>query len=293
MRLVPGARDLDRHDVVGGVARGRQDALPCRHLVAWALVVLEVAVLRRLAWHEVEQRHSDVEHLGVRLLDVPRVPVPLAGLEEDAVRVHAIFGFHRRLLIFRVEEVEAQCVDGDLVLPCEVLRRTRGERLLEVDATEPESRRRAVVDPILEELQPLDEVVDVAAERLQRRVGALHPHGRCLAVEDLEEGSLELGAHEQQPLDGLLHVLQGAPDDVDEAVETANLLGQDRVHALLVECGVLLLHLRHVPSCGHAVHDVLGNLADHLVRPCTAAGAALANRHQQLGHHQVGLAHLL
>mmetsp|Transcript_44828 Transcript_44828/g.142817 ORF Transcript_44828/g.142817 Transcript_44828/m.142817 type:complete len:273 (+) Transcript_44828:297-1115(+) len=272
MGLGGGGAEADGHHEVRAVARGGQHALPRRDLVEGALVAREASELGLPHRHDPDHGHGHEEHLRVALGQVPPLPVPLAALQEDAVGVDAVGGLLLGLLLPGHLEVKGQGVDGDGVLPRKVLGRPSGEGLREVDAAEPEEHRDAPIHPSLEESQALDEVVGVAAERLQRGVAVRQPHGRRLAVEDGEEDLLEVLAHEQEAPEGLLDVPEAGLHHGDEAVEARELLHQDRVHRLLIHRGVPLLHLGEAPGLGHALQDVAADLADGILRGGATAG---------------------
>mmetsp|Transcript_43866 Transcript_43866/g.98300 ORF Transcript_43866/g.98300 Transcript_43866/m.98300 type:complete len:233 (+) Transcript_43866:211-909(+) len=221
--------------------------LPRGDFVAGTFIMGEVPHLRLLAWHEVDEGHAGVENFGLRLRQLPSLPIPATCFKEQAISVDTIIRLHREVLLLGVEEVEGQGVNGNLVLAREILRGSRGESLREVDTTEPEHHGRPVVHPFLEELETLNEVIDVATKRLQRRVRVFQPHGRGFAIKDLEERCLKISTHEQKALHGLLNVLERVLNHLQEPVEALQLLRQHGVHALFVEGGILLLHLCHIP----------------------------------------------
>ena len=76
----------------------------------------------------------------------------------------------------------------------------------------------------LEEAQPAHQIVHVAAERLERRVRALHPHRGPLRVHQRGRERLHIGVHHDQALDRLLEVGERGADDDDETVEADELL---------------------------------------------------------------------
>ena len=104
------------------------------------------------------------------------------------------------VLVFEDLVVVAEQVDGDGVLAGVVLLGARQKGLGEVEARHPEDGRRAHVVPVLQELESRHEVVDVAAERLERRVRLLHPHAGNLALQDTQRHLLQVGGHHDQTL---------------------------------------------------------------------------------------------
>ena len=69
----------------------------------------------------------------------------------------------------------------------------------------------------LQELEPVQEVVDVGAQGLEGGVRSLGPHGGLLADQEVLTHCLQVGGHHHQPLDGLLQVLQRAADDAQQS----------------------------------------------------------------------------
>jgi len=117
----------------------------------------------------------------------------------ERIRNAAAFEDDRRAadLIVQYVEVEAEQVDGNGVLAGVVLLDAGEERLREEEPGQPEHRRRIGLEPVLQEPETSQEVVDVAAERLQRRVGLLHPHTGYLA---LPRGRQTSSSNSQIPL---------------------------------------------------------------------------------------------
>lgn len=92
--------------------------------------------------------------------------------------------------------------------------------------------RKSVTD--LEELEPSQQVIDVAAQRFEGGVGLLHPESRNLSLQYGVGNLLQLCRHHHQPLDGLPDVDEAASDHINQSVETHHLLHQHCVHALHV-----------------------------------------------------------
>ena len=69
-------------------------------------------------------------------------------------------------------------VNGDAVLPSEVLEDGRQEGLREEEATEPERFRFALLDPSPEKLDPVGEIRQVLGQRALARVRDFSPVGR-------------------------------------------------------------------------------------------------------------------
>jgi len=88
-------------------------------------------------------------------------------------------------------KVEAKKVDGNGVLASVVLLDSGEKRLREEEPREPEDRWGFRLVPVQKELEPSEEVVDVASERLQRRVRLLHPHPRYFALQSEQKTEMK------------------------------------------------------------------------------------------------------
>mmetsp|Transcript_82996 Transcript_82996/g.169159 ORF Transcript_82996/g.169159 Transcript_82996/m.169159 type:complete len:545 (-) Transcript_82996:1107-2741(-) len=253
----------------------------------------KLSLFALLTRHEVNQRHACIKYLGLGLRQFPLGPIPTARFKEQTVGVDPVIWLHRELLFLGIEKVEGQCIDGDLILSRKVLGGSSGKGLGKVDAAEPKHHRGTVVHPLLEELQPFHQVVDIASQRLQRWIGMLEPHSWSFSIKNLEEGGLQICTHQQQTFHGLLNIFQGLLNRLQEAVESLQFLRQDSVHALFIEGGILLLHLCHVPGFRQSAQYILGDFADHHVGRGAARRTAGARSEQELSHHVVCLAHFL
>lgn len=113
----------------------------------------------------------------MRLLKSSLLWVESATLKEETVDIGAIgsFSFLVELGVVLDLVVPADEIDGDGVLPGEVLLQTRQEGLGEEEAGDPEVGRLALVDPLVDEVQAVHEVNDVGSEWLERGVRSLGP----------------------------------------------------------------------------------------------------------------------
>ena len=149
--------------------------------------------------------------------------------------------------------------------PRVVLHRAGEEGLREEEAGQPEVLRRAVLEPAREEGEPREQVGHVRAERLERRVGALHPQRGARAQQQRLAERLEIGVHHNDALDGLLDLAERGAHDGREPVEADELLHEHRVHALEVVGRVALHDARHRKRPWHLGLDVARDALDHLV----------------------------
>lgn len=97
-------------------------------------------------------------------------------------------------------------VDGGVVLARKILQRTRQKRVGEKEARDPKDGGCAVGDPVVKKLEALEEVQDVAAERLKGGVALGGPHGGDLARHERLAELLEVCGHDDEAFDGLEEV---------------------------------------------------------------------------------------
>mmetsp|Transcript_4931 Transcript_4931/g.17633 ORF Transcript_4931/g.17633 Transcript_4931/m.17633 type:complete len:201 (-) Transcript_4931:434-1036(-) len=188
-----------------------------------------------------------------------RVVIPPRALEEVPGDVTPVLGRFRRVRErFRVQDVEVPLhgVDGDFVFPRIVLQRPGEKRLREEKTADPVHRRRAFVDPVVDELNALEQVEDPRRQRLQRRVRFRRPGFRDLVVEDRIRHRLQLGRHHDETFERFQAFLQRPPHDDQQRVVSNALLGQHRVHGLVVIRRVLVRDLVDVERLGAPREDI-------------------------------------
>lgn len=189
------AWNIDQQAEVGRVTSSGQGTLALSRLVKWALVDVLQGDLTLNDWLEPHEDHPAVENLGVGLAKHTVGCVPLASLEEHTVDVDTLWW---RWELFDVShvvddfEVHIHGIDRDLHLSGVVLQGAGQEAVSEVELVDPEVLRDLCVNPSLEELETLLQVLDEATERLQRWVALLEPHSWHFTVENLEKGAFEL-----------------------------------------------------------------------------------------------------
>eukprot|EP00640_Fibrocapsa_japonica_P001430 CAMPEP_0113939620 /NCGR_PEP_ID=MMETSP1339-20121228/5909_1 /TAXON_ID=94617 /ORGANISM="Fibrocapsa japonica" /LENGTH=385 /DNA_ID=CAMNT_0000943189 /DNA_START=95 /DNA_END=1249 /DNA_ORIENTATION=- /assembly_acc=CAM_ASM_000762 len=263
-------RHLDPHDEVRRVAGGRQRAPPGQDLVHGAAVDPALGVLPELRRVQVDDRHGRVQLLGDGVVQAVGLRVPAGALQEQAADVDAVLGLLVDVLpVVHVQhvEVEVDRVDRERVLAREVLLGAGQERLREVEPRDPEHVRDAVLDPLPDELQALNQVVHPAGQRLHRGVGLVLPRGRHLVNGDGLAHVLQLCAHHHQALQRLVELGQGPQHLLDQAVVPDALLHKHSVHGLLVDHRVLhpngldverpFFRQLLVDVCRHVAHSVL------------------------------------
>lgn len=87
-------------------------------------------------------------------------------------------------------EFEQQSVDWLFVFSGKVLEYTGKERLSEEEAWNPEIRWSTFVDPLLHKFEPLNKIIDPAAQRFQARIGRSMPNIRNFVIEQTIEHQL-------------------------------------------------------------------------------------------------------
>lgn len=158
---------------VTGVTSGGEDTLSFGSLVERSLVdALEV--LFALS-HGLEPHHgaARVKNLVLGLAQETSSLVPTAALHPHAVHMDTFFRSAESFDVNDVVdnfEVEVHGVNGDLVLSGVVLKGTSQETVSEVELVHPEVLGNLSVSPVLEEINSLSEVLNVAGKRLKTGV---------------------------------------------------------------------------------------------------------------------------
>ena len=269
---------------VGGVSRRGQDSPPVGGLVQRAVVRLG-----RLDFFQLSGEHPDggevrEEDLGVRLPKHVVVLVPLAGLDEDSLSVHAVLGGLLELLRTVLDhKLQVDLVDLHRVPPRVVLLARGEEGLGEEEPGDPEHHRLALVDPVVEELNALLNLLDVGPHGLKRREGPLHPRGWDLSVEEGLARDIELIVHEGETLKGLAEVGHRGLDFGQQPVKPAELLHEHRIHRVVVVLGELLTRDLNVKFGRELAEDLLSDaLHGLLVGHPTSRRVAALREHQGL-----------
>ena len=215
-------------------------------------------------------------YLRVALRETHAAVVELRALQEKAVHVRAVFRAGPEVCVFGHDfEVVLELVDGDAVLAREVLEDASEEALREVEAGEPVDGRLAFEHPLLEEVDALAEVFHVRGQRLETRVGAVHPDLGHFVHFDEVEGFFELEGEHDRALQRVADARQVRPDHLQQLVVPRQLLQQDDVHRLLAPRLVLLARLADVEGFGRLQYD-LAHEADDLLRRAYRAGVFAA-----------------
>ena len=111
-----------------------------------------------------------------------------------------------------------------------ILEHTCQERLCEEEPRDPEIGRSPLVNPFLHELQPFNQIVDIASERFEAGVRHFEEQIWNLVVEETVENDLELLAHHHEAVDSFVHVDQVGVNCFEQFVEPHEFLLKDSVH---------------------------------------------------------------
>mmetsp|Transcript_2699 Transcript_2699/g.7712 ORF Transcript_2699/g.7712 Transcript_2699/m.7712 type:complete len:268 (-) Transcript_2699:1208-2011(-) len=233
--------NLDGHHIVRRVARRAEDTKARHRLVDWRGVDASGGLCPVRGGLQIHYRHGGVELLWPCLVQKLCCRVPGSALYEEPVDIDAHFRGCCEFSMWPIHDAVAprDGVDWQLVHACIVLQRAREEGLREEEARDPEGGGLAVVEPVLNEVRALLQVVDPGGEGLEARVRFGRPHGGDLVVEEGSAHGLELLRHDHLSTDGLLDGDEGSVDLFEELVVADNLLLQYRVHGLLVARGVV------------------------------------------------------
>lgn len=231
-------------------------------LVDWASVCVFLSNLIPLGWLNPDEWHLGVENLRIRLFKATLFLIPLAAFQVETMNVGTVRSLDSLIegCVWLHLVLPVNLIDSNGILSCEVLLETSKERLSEEEAGDPEVGRLALVDPLVDFTETLDEVDDVGGERLERGVGDLGPDSWDPVVEESVADVLELGAHDDLTLDGKLDILERVADSVEQLVETKDLVLEHGVHRLLVHDWVLPLGQLKVQVRWQLLDDALACL---------------------------------
>ena len=134
----------------------------------------DVRLLHRL---QPEMWHFRVEHLRLGLFETSLVLIPSTTLDKQAIDVGTIFSSLSGTECRIIHDLVVPCnqINGNGVLPGEVLLETSEERLGEEETREPEGNGGSFFNPLLHEDKTFNHVHDVGSEWLHGWVGYFSP----------------------------------------------------------------------------------------------------------------------
>ena len=284
------ARDREVDDKVGRVASRGQHAPALRRPVDWAEVVWKFRSFVVGGGLEPKDGHVGEQNLRVALHQRHMFVRPLGALEEHAVAVRAVLGLHREVVARRhCFKVKHHGVNRELVLPGVVLEHAGEERVGEEEPGDPKHGRRALVDPLLERLQPSDQLAYVRSQWLEARVRLLGPHRGNLPVEHGVAERVQLPSHDDLALQRQLEGADARVDHLQQPVIPDELLAQHGVHGLVVLHGVLVIGNLEVKDGRYGLRNLRGELTKRLLLALTPAARGVTLREQDGVAHQIGL----
>lgn len=275
--LVLVAGQLNHQTVVGRVTGGRQGARSGEHLVGGAHVDAVGRCHTVALGHEPDDRHFSVQLLGVRVVqDVSRA-VPARTLHEHTIDVATIVWFlsdlAQRVLVNDLE-VELELIDGDNVLSGVVLQRGSEESLGEEEPRDPEGRWGALLNPLRQEVDSLEQVQLPRSEGLQGQESLGGPRVGNLVVEQTGAHRFKIFRHDDFSDERLLNSDELDLHQVEETVVLESLLGKHSVHRLVVIGGELLSHLVELEQLRGLALNLHSNLANYLFTSLATGGAS-------------------
>lgn len=130
--------------------------------------------------------------------------------------------------------IKHNSIDGKSQPSSVVLLATCQEGLGEEESTDPERGRRSIVDPILHELQSLDEIIDIGTKRLETRVRFRFPHCRDLVVVQRVSHCFERLGQDDFSLNSLAEVNERRAYNSDQTVESQQFLEKYGIHRFFI-----------------------------------------------------------
>lgn len=107
--------------------------------------------------------HLSEEYLWLRFLECFLLLIPSAAFNEESLDEDAVLCWFAKIVLVFVRndlEVKVNGIDGDHILSCVVLLGTSQEGLCEIEARDPEYWWCTMVNPVLDELEASQEVLD-------------------------------------------------------------------------------------------------------------------------------------
>jgi len=150
-------------------------------LVDGAVVVLIVLDIFFNARLKPNHRCLHEENLGITLVQAALLVVPLATLDEHTVDIYTVLRWHRVLILDDLK-IEDQTINSDSIFTGIILNSTSQETLSEVELVDPVERRKALIDPGLEELESLLEICDITSKGLEGGITLSLPESRHFTV---------------------------------------------------------------------------------------------------------------
>lgn len=172
----------------------------------------------------------------VALFVVLAAPFQLAAL--DLAAVGRLFSDVVQFeLVVHDFKLEHYAVDRYFVFACKVLLRAGQERGREEEAGEPEALGRALVFPLLHELDPAFEVDQPVRQRLdgeEAAAGLLGPAGRHVVVHEFDADHFEFVGHHDAASVGFDEFSQIVVHFQNQGIVSLTFLSHDRVHGFVV-----------------------------------------------------------
>jgi hypothetical protein len=146
---------------VGGVTSCHQSSTTITSFVHGAVVVLVILDFSLEAGFEPDHWSFDEKDLWIALIKASPLEVPLASFNEHTIHVNTIIRGYGVLFLndFKIED---KAINSNTILTGIVLDSTCQETLSEIELIDPIERRKALIDPSLEEFKALLEINNIA-----------------------------------------------------------------------------------------------------------------------------------
>lgn len=221
-------RNVHVNDEVSGLASGTEHTSALASLVAGASILLLISLVVFL-WLEPDEWHLVVQLSWELVIDFLLISVVASAIHVETVDVGTVLWVLIDLfngLSLHHGEGEGELIDRDLVLSGVSLQGTSHETLWEEQARDPEALWRAVLQPIVNELDTLNQIGVPWSKWLQGWVGDLGPVGWHLIVLEAKIHTVKSLRHNDETSDSLLEIVEGGFHNFEHPVELLNFLNQ-------------------------------------------------------------------
>ena len=102
----------------------------------------------------------------------------------------------------------------------------------EIESTDPETRRRSIIDPLIYEGEPVNKINNITSKRFKRRITIFDPELRNLVINNLDEDFIKIIIHTNFSINSLNYIGKTGSNNLQESIISEYFLLQYSVHTL-------------------------------------------------------------
>ena len=159
--------------------------------------------------------HLCEEDVLMGFFEVSCFKVAATTLDKQTVHIYSILGFLSDFIleVWPDFSVEHKGINSNMSPSGISLHSSCHEALREEESRSPVRVHRPILDPLPEETDPFNKIVDPRGERFKGRIGYVFPNLRHFLVKERSEHFLKLNAHQQSSFNCFLQVTQRSLHD--------------------------------------------------------------------------------